>query len=60
MISWAKGRIKKIKRILRHVKKSTKSMKARKSEANKIDRGHENPNDDQDCTRINNEEGNED
>ena len=60
MISWAKGRIKKIKRTLRHVKKSTKSMKARKSEANKIDRGHEIPNDDQDCTRIDNEEGNED
>ena len=56
MISWSKGRIKKIKRSLRHVNKSIKSMKGRKSKANKIDRGHAIPNDDQDCTRIDNEE----
>ena len=35
-------------------------MKARKHKANKIDRGHEIPNDDQDCARIDSEEGNED
>ena len=60
MISWDKGGIKKINRTIRHVNRSIKSMKARKSKANKIDRGHEIPNDDQDFTRIESEEGNED
>ena len=59
MISWAKGRIKKIKRTARRANKSIKSIKARKSKANKIDRGHEIPNDDQDYDRIDSEEGNE-
>ena len=35
-------------------------MKSRKSKANKIGRGHEIPNDNQDCTRIDSVEGNED
>ena len=43
MISWAKGRIKKMKRTIRCLNKSIKSMKARNSKANKINRGHEIP-----------------
>ena len=60
MVSWSKEKINKIKRTLRRVNKSFKSMKARKSKTNEIDRCHEISNDDQDCTRIDKEEGNED
>ena len=60
IISWDLGRTKKIKRTTRRVNKSIKSMKAMKSKDKKNDRGYEILNNDQDCTRIDSEEGNED
>ena len=59
MISWAQSRINKIKRALRRASRNIMSMKARKSKPNKIDRGYEIPNDDNDCDRADADEDHE-
>jgi len=58
LINWATSRIKRIKRVLRHIQLSVRGLKARKGRPNKMDRGHEIPNNDTDCDRIDSQEGN--
>ena len=53
-------RIKRIKRALRRISISVRGLKVRKSRLNKIDRGHEILNNDDNCTRIDQNEGNTD